>query len=81
VSRNTYSAVVPSLSYVNQLFINNERVVRTRAPTHYLEYLYYVAPLNDSAKAKYGFQYMLGQFNYKSLADAILVYLHRIMTK
>jgi hypothetical protein len=57
VSRNTYSAVVPSLTFVNQLFINNQRIVRTRVPTNFSNYLYYTASLNDSTMVRYGFQY------------------------
>ena len=76
VSSNTYSAVVPSLAFVNQLFINNQRIVRTRVPTNFSDYLYYAAPLNDSVQGRYGFQYQPGQFNYKSLADAMVVVYH-----
>jgi parallel beta-helix repeat protein len=76
VSGNTYSAVVPSLAFVNQLFINNQRIVRTRVPTNYSDYLHYAAPLNDSTKVRYGFQYMPGQFDYKSLTDAMVIIYH-----
>jgi parallel beta-helix repeat protein len=76
VSGNTYSAVVPSLAFVNQLFINNQRIVRTRVPTNYSDYLQYAASLKDSTQARYGFQYMPGQFDYKSLADAMVVVYH-----
>ena len=68
VSGNTYSAVVPSLAYVNQLFINNQRIVRARVPTNFSDYLYYAAPLKDSSQA--------GKFDYKSLADAMVVVYH-----
>ena len=76
VSGNTYSAVVPSSLFVNQLFINNQRIVRTRVPTNYSDYLQYAAPLNDSTRARYGFQYQPGQFDYKSLTDAMVVVYH-----
>ena len=73
LGNNTYSAVVPSLTFVNQLFINNQRIVRTRVPTNFSEYLHYAAPLNDSIMARYGFQYQPGQFDYKSLTDAMVI--------
>jgi hypothetical protein len=76
VSENIYSSSVPSLTYVNQLFLNNQRIVRTRIPTNYSDYLHYAAPLNDSIQARYGFQYVPGQFNYKSLIDAMVVVYH-----
>ena len=73
VSGNTYSASVPSLTFVNQLFINNQRIVRTRVPTNYSEYLQYAASLKDPTQARYGFQYRPGQFDYKSLVDAMVI--------
>jgi len=73
LSGNTYSANVPQLTNVNQLFANNHRIVRSRFPTNYSDYLHYQAPLNDSKQARYGFQYKTGQFNYSSLADAMVV--------
>ena len=76
VSGNTYSATVPSSIFVNQLFVNNQRVVRSRVPMNHSEYLQYAAPLNDSTKVRYGFQYMPGQFDYKSLTDAMVVIYH-----
>ena len=76
VSGNTYSAVVPNLTFINQLFINNQRIVRTRVPTNFSDYLYYAAPLKDSSQARYGFQYQPGQFDYKSLTDAMVVVYH-----
>jgi hypothetical protein len=48
ISGNTYSAVVPSPMLDNQLFVDNRRVVRTRAPMNHSDYLQYAAPLNDS---------------------------------
>jgi hypothetical protein len=59
-SGNTYSAVVPSTLFVNQLFVNNQRIVRTRVPMNHSEYLQYAAPLNDSILVRYGFQYVPG---------------------
>ena len=76
VSGNTYSAVVPTLSFVNQLFLNNQRIVRTRVPINFSEYLHYAAPLNDSIQGRYGFQYQPGQFDYKSLVDAMVIVYH-----
>jgi hypothetical protein len=76
VSGNTYSAPISQLIFVNQLFVNNQRVVRTRVPTNYSDYLQYVAPLKDPNKVRNGFQYAPGQFDYKSLADAMVVVYH-----
>ncbi len=39
-------------------------------------YLQYAASLNDSNLASYGFQYVPGQFDYKSLSDAMVVVYH-----
>ncbi len=71
ISGNTYSAVVSS-----SIFINNQRIVRTRVPTNFSDYLHYAAPLNDSSQVRYGFQYMPGQIDYKSLTDAMIVVYH-----
>ncbi len=76
VSGNTYSAIVSQPIFVNQLFVDNRRVVRARVPTNYSDYLHYAAPLKDSTQARYGFQYQPGQFDYKSLADAMVVVYH-----
>jgi len=76
IGNNTYTAVVPELTFVTQLFINNERIVRTRVPTNFSDYLQYAAPLNDSKMVRYGFQYQPGQFDYKSLTDAMVVIYH-----
>ena len=73
INNNTFSVVVPSSYFINQLFVNNLRIPRTRVPMNYSDYLYYVAPLNDSSMNHYGFQYAPGQFNYKSLTDAMVV--------
>jgi hypothetical protein len=73
VNTNTYSAVVGPSIFVNQLFINNRRIMRTRVPMNLFDYLHYAAPLNDSTQALYGFQYAPGQFDYKSLVDAMVV--------
>ncbi len=62
-SINTYSAVVAPSIFVNQLFMNNQRIMRTRVPTNLSDYLHYAAPLNDSTQAHYGFQYGPGQFD------------------
>jgi parallel beta-helix repeat protein len=76
VSANTYSATLQQPIFVNQLFINKQRIVRTRVPTNYSDYLQYAAPLKDPTQARYGFQYQLGQFHYKSLTDAMVVVYH-----
>jgi parallel beta-helix repeat protein len=76
VGTNTYSAVVPPSIFVNQLFVNNRRIIRTRVPMNQSDYLRYAAPLNDSTEGRYGFQYAPGQFDYKSLADAMVIVYH-----
>ena len=76
VSTNTYTAMVPQLLFVNQLFVNNQRIPRTRVPTNFSDYLQYAAPLNGTTAARYGFQYQPGQFDYKSLVDAMVVVYH-----
>ena len=76
VSENTYSAVVQQPIFVNQLFANDRRVVRARVPSNYSDYLQFAAPLADPNKSRYGFQYQPGQFNYKSLTDAMVVVYH-----
>ena len=76
VNSTTYSAVVPSSVDVNQLFVDNRRVARTRVPRNYSEYLRYAAPLNDSKLARYGFQYQSGDFNYTTLEDAMVIVYH-----
>jgi len=76
INNNTYSTVVPSSYFISQLFVNNQRIPRTRVPMNYSDYLHYVAPLNDSSTVRYGFQYAPGQFNYKSLTDAMVVVYH-----
>jgi parallel beta-helix repeat protein len=76
VSGNTYSAVVPQLTFVNQLFVDNKRIVRSRVPMNHSDYLQYAANLKDPNQARYGFQYVPGQFDYKSLADAMVVVYH-----
>ena len=43
ISENTYSTVVPSLSFVNQLFVDDRRVVRTRVPMNHSAHLQYAA--------------------------------------
>jgi parallel beta-helix repeat protein len=76
VSGNTYSAAVPQPIFVNQLFVDNRRVVRARVPKNQSDYLQYAASLTDPTQARYGFQYQPGQFDYKSLADAMVVVYH-----
>ena len=76
ISENTYSSIVSQLTNVNQLFVNNHRLVRTRIPTNYSDYLRYAAHLKDPQQARYGFQYAPGQFNYTSLADAMVIVYH-----
>ena len=76
VSSSVYSAVVPPSLYVNQLFINDKRIVRSRAPVNQSQYLYYNTTLSDAVLARYGFVYYPGQFDYKSLDDAMVVVYH-----
>jgi hypothetical protein len=76
VATNTYNAVVSQPIFVNQLFADNRRVVRSRVPMNLSDYLYYAAPLNDSQQGRCGFQYQPGQFDYKSLTDAMVVVYH-----
>jgi parallel beta-helix repeat protein len=76
VSGNTYSATISIPIFINQLFVNNQRIVRTRVPTNYSDYLYYAASLSDPNQARYGFQYQQGQFDFKSLDDAMVVVYH-----
>ena len=76
MGNNTYSAIVSDPIYVNQLFMNNHRVMRTRVPTNQSDYLRYAASLNDSTEALYGFEYVPGQFDFKSLVDAMVVVYH-----
>jgi parallel beta-helix repeat protein len=76
VNDNTYSATVSGPIFVNQLFVNDRRVVRSRVPMNPADYLYYAAPLPDPNQARYGFQYVPGQFDYKSLSDAMVVVYH-----
>ena len=76
VNETTYSTSVPSLNFVNQLFIDDQRIARTRVPTNNSDYLHYAALINDTTMARYGFQYESGQFNYKSLVDAMVIVYH-----
>ncbi|UJR12495.1 hypothetical protein I4U23_016670 [Adineta vaga] len=73
---NTYKAVVAQPVFVNQLFVENRRIVRTRIPVNQSEYLQYAAPLQDPNQARYGFQYAIGQFDSWSLDDAMVVVYH-----
>ena len=76
VGNNTYRAVVNYPVFVNQLFVNNRRVVRTRMPMNQSEYLQFDAPLADPNQARYGFQYAMGQFEAWPLDDAMVVVYH-----
>ena len=76
IGNNTYSAIVSQPIYVNQLFMNNYRVMRTRIPANQSDYLRYAASLNDSTEALYGFEYVPEQFDFKSLVDAMVVDYH-----
>ena len=76
VSGNAYSAVVSQPIFVNQLFVDDRRVVRSRVPMNFSDYLHYAEPLKDPNQARYGFQYQPGQFDYKSLVDAMVVVYH-----
>jgi parallel beta-helix repeat protein len=76
IGNNTYKAVITRPIFVNQLYINNKRIARSRVPTNFSEYLQYAASFNDSIQAHYGFQYVPGQFNYPSLVDAMVVIYH-----
>jgi parallel beta-helix repeat protein len=74
IGNNTYKAVMTYPIFVNQLFINNKRIARSRVPSNYSEYLHYAAPLSNTTRN--GFQYVPGQFDYKSLVDAMVVIYH-----
>ena len=77
IGNNTYKSVVTQSIFVNQLFVNNKRIARSRVPTNHSEYLQYAASFNnDLAEVHYGFQYVPGQFNYPSLVDAMVVIYH-----
>ena len=79
VSANVYSAPLPyRASDVSQLFINNNRIVRSRVPVDQWQYLQYEANFNDTELARWGFQYAEGQFDYpaSSLAEAMVVGYH-----
>ncbi|CAF3243193.1 unnamed protein product [Rotaria sp. Silwood2] len=76
VGNNIYKAIVSSTMFVNQLFVNNRRIVRTRIPMNQSDYLQYDAPLKDPNQARYGFQYVQGQFDSIPLDDAMIVVYH-----
>ncbi|CAF3774388.1 unnamed protein product [Adineta steineri] len=76
VGNNTYKAIVTQPIFVNQLFVNNQRIARTRIPMNPSEYLQYTAPLQDPNQARYGFQYAEGQFESWPLDDAMVVVYH-----
>lgn len=76
ISENTFSATLPVPVFVTQLFVENERIGRTRVPKNHSEYLYYAASLNNSVLARRGFQYVPGQFDHKYLDDAMVIVYH-----
>ncbi|CAF4180409.1 unnamed protein product [Rotaria sp. Silwood2] len=76
LGNNTYKAVVTQPIFVNQLFVANRRIVRTRIPMNQSEYLQYDAPLQDPNQARYGFQYAQGQFEFWPIDDAMVVVYH-----
>ena len=76
VGNNVYKATITEAIFVNQLFVDNRRIPRTRLPTNQSEYLQYAAPLSDPNQARYGFQYALGQFESWPLDDAMVVVYH-----
>ncbi|CAF4943631.1 unnamed protein product, partial [Rotaria sp. Silwood1] len=76
IDDDVYKAVVPSTVYVNQLFADDRRIIRTRIPMNQSAYLQYEAPLNDPNQARYGFQYVQGQFDSIPLNDVIVVVYH-----
>ncbi len=61
---NMFSATIQQPVFVNQLFVNNQRVVRARVSKDDSDYLQYATPLKDPSQARYGFQYQPGQFDY-----------------
>lgn len=73
---NIYTATVSESVYINQLFINDQRIVRTRVPRNFSNYLQYAAPLSDNNQARYGFQFASGQFEYENISDAMVVVYH-----
>ncbi len=76
INENTFSATLSLPVFVTQLFIENQRIVRTRVPMNHSDYLYYAASLNNSVLARRGFQYVPGQFDYKYLDDAMVIVYH-----
>jgi hypothetical protein len=76
VGNNTYKATITQSIFVNQLFVDNRRVVRTRLPSNHSDYFQYEAPLKDPNQARYGFQYAVGQFDDLPLDDAMVVVYH-----
>ena len=61
IGDNTYKATVPSTMFINQLFVNNQRIPRTRVPMNQSNYLQYETPLKEPSQAHYGFQYAPGR--------------------
>ena len=76
IDNNTYKATVPSTMFINQLFVNNQRIPRTRVPMNQSDYLQYETPLKDPSQARYGFQYAPGRFDSMILDDAMVVVYH-----
>ncbi|CAF1354934.1 unnamed protein product [Adineta steineri] len=76
VGDNLYKARVTTTTFINQLFVDNRRISRTRLPMNPSEYLQYAAPLQDPNQARYGFQYAAGQFESWPLDDAMVVVYH-----
>ncbi|CAF3120010.1 unnamed protein product [Rotaria sp. Silwood2] len=76
IDDDVYKAVVPLTVYVNQLFADDRRIIRTRIPIDQSAYLQYEASLNDPNQARYGFQYVQGQFDSIPLNDAMVVVYH-----
>jgi len=73
---NIYAATVSQPIYINQLFIDDQRIVRTRVPRNFSNYLQYAAALSDKNQARYGFQFASGQFEYENISDAMVVIYH-----
>ncbi|CAF0741905.1 unnamed protein product [Adineta ricciae] len=77
IGNNVYQATVTTSAFINQLFVNNQRIPRTRTPVDPSTYLQYDAPLSDPNQARFGFHYADGQFNSSwPLTDAMVVVYH-----
>ncbi|UJR14456.1 hypothetical protein I4U23_001453 [Adineta vaga] len=74
---NVYQANVTTSVFINQLFVNTQRIPRTRVPMNPSTYLQYEAPLSDPNQARYGFHYADGQFDSSwPLNDTMVVVYH-----